>query len=89
MFDLRILRSLGLLLAVLALVLVIGLRTAPISVGFSTPELYAVQSGDTLWSIATDHSSGDPRDMVWEIKRVNNLNSVLLTPGQILQIPTD
>jgi nucleoid-associated protein YgaU len=47
-----------------------------------------VQSGDSLWSIATSVAGeGDVRAVVAEILQVNGLDSVELTPGQVLRLP--
>lgn len=50
-------------------------------------ETYRVQPGDTLWSIATAHHAGDPREGVWELQRRNGLDGVLIQPGQLLLLP--
>jgi LysM repeat protein len=49
---------------------------------------YTVEPGDTLWSIATAHHAGDPREGVWEIRRRNHLDSATIVPGQVLVIPS-
>ena len=87
MFDIRILRSVGLLLAILSLVLVIGLRTAPESQGGQEPQTYIVQPGDSLWSIAAHASAGDPRDMVGTIEELNHLDGSTIVAGQALLLP--
>jgi nucleoid-associated protein YgaU len=47
-----------------------------------------VQSGDTLWSIASAvGGDGDVRVVVDEIQRLNGLESADLVPGQVLQLP--
>ena len=47
-----------------------------------------VQPGDTLWAIALELApERDPREVVWEIKQINNLTDGLL-PGEQLRIPT-
>jgi nucleoid-associated protein YgaU len=47
-----------------------------------------VQSGDTLWSIATAlDGEGDVRRLVDEIQRLNGLDGADLVPGQVLQLP--
>jgi nucleoid-associated protein YgaU len=47
-----------------------------------------VQSGDTLWSIASSmDEDGDVRALVDEIQRINGLAAAELLPGQILQLP--
>ncbi len=49
-----------------------------------------VQPGDTLWSIAREHmgQEGDPRRLIYEIGRLNGLQSSLIYPGQTLLLPT-
>lgn len=48
---------------------------------------YTVQPGDTLWSIAEQHLSGDPREGVWRLERSNGLDSAEILAGQILIVP--
>lgn len=48
---------------------------------------YRVKPGDTLWSIATGHYRGDPRQGVWRLQRENELGSGPLVPGQVLRVP--
>ena len=44
-----------------------------------------VKAGDTLWSIAERLAPGaDPREMVYELRSINHLDSAQLQPGQIL-----
>lgn len=46
-----------------------------------------VQPGDTLWSIAQRTApQRDPRQVVDQLRRLNHLNSVALTPGQTLKL---
>jgi LysM repeat protein len=46
-----------------------------------------VQPGDTLWSIAGQVAPGhDPRRVVEQLREVNHLSSVSLTPGQTLKV---
>jgi nucleoid-associated protein YgaU len=46
-----------------------------------------VQPGDTLWSIAQRTApQRDPRQVVDQLRRLNHLNSVALTPGQTLKV---
>jgi hypothetical protein len=47
-----------------------------------------VQSGDTVWSIATSlDGNGDVRELVDEIQRLNDLDGAALVPGQVLELP--
>lgn len=50
---------------------------------------YHVQSGDTLWQIAAqyDYGSKDIREVIFNIKKINNLKSGFISTGQILEIP--
>lgn len=49
-----------------------------------------VSSGDTLWTIASQYinQSDDVRRLVYEIRKINKLNSAIIVPGQELLIPT-
>ena len=56
--------------------------------GATGPErVHVVRPTDTLWSIATRHYAGDPREAVWELQRRNGLDGTLLRPGQRLILP--
>ena len=47
-----------------------------------------VQSGDTLWSIASSlDGDGDVRSLVDAIQRLNDLEGGVLVPGQVLELP--
>ncbi|QHZ56368.1 LysM peptidoglycan-binding domain-containing protein [Brevibacillus sp. NSP2.1] len=49
-----------------------------------------VRSGDSLWTIAVRHHHSekvDVRDLIFDIKMANNLDSNLIYPGQTLFIP--
>ncbi|MFK4791349.1 LysM peptidoglycan-binding domain-containing protein [Microbacterium sp. ZW T5_56] len=49
----------------------------------------SVMPGDSLWSIATTVApEADPRDVVAEISRLNNLHTDALSAGQTLAIPS-
>jgi LysM repeat protein len=51
---------------------------------------YRVRSGDTLWTIAEDvDPESDVRGVIAEIKDLNDLDSSLIRPGQILEVPAD
>ena len=76
-------KLLGLLLtaAVVAAVVARG------SAGSRPEQLYVVKPTDTLWSIASSHYAGDPREGVWKLEKRNHLAGALITPGQRLYIP--
>ena len=48
---------------------------------------YRVAAGDTLWSIASAHFAGDPREGVWILRERNDLESSTIRPGQQLVLP--
>lgn len=52
-------------------------------------QTYAVQSGDTLWSIAQGvaRPGEDVRDVVIQLQRLNELSSGSLMAGQVLMLP--
>jgi len=48
-----------------------------------------IDYGDTIWNIAREYTSED-KDIwltIFEIKKINNLSSYDIFPGQILKIP--
>ena len=58
----------------------VATSTAPAS------ETVTVESGDSLWSIATRVAPGrDPRAEVADLQRLNRLGGVRLAPGQLLR----
>ncbi|MCF6733621.1 LysM peptidoglycan-binding domain-containing protein [Blastococcus sp. KM273129] len=47
-----------------------------------------VEPGDTLWSIAGAAAGGrDVRDVIVDIRRLNELGSAAIAPGQVLLLP--
>lgn len=49
---------------------------------------YTVYKGDTIWSIAQKHNIyRDVREMVYEIKKINNNTDSLILPGEVIKIP--
>ncbi|NLA59413.1 MAG: LysM peptidoglycan-binding domain-containing protein [Firmicutes bacterium] len=88
----RRLKTPSIFLAALLAVL-IGLHVTAGIVTHSMPEpsyeTMVVRRGDTLWDIARRVQPGtDPRKTIYEIKKLNHLQSVNLHPGQILLIPS-
>lgn len=69
---------------VLALAVAVTARTSD-SAG---PESrYVVKRYDTLWSIATSHYAGDPREAIYDIQERNGLAGADIKPGQVLRLP--
>jgi nucleoid-associated protein YgaU len=64
-----------------------ALTAARPSGGAGPETTYVVQPGDTLWAIASARYAGDPREAIWRIKDVNELESSSLTPGAVLRLP--
>ena len=83
---------LGLLLVCLvgALLLLLG-EEAESSTGFQGNTAVVVEPGDTLWEIADRFwpESADLRVVVRELVDLNGLQSKVLKPGQVLQVPSD
>lgn len=48
-----------------------------------------VRPGDTLWSLAKEHSSEDPRKAVEEILGENELEGAGIHPGMVLWVPKE
>ena len=75
-----------LLLALGALVVAVAARQ---SSGAGHQRTVVVRPGDTLWSIATAHYAGDPREGVWKIEKRNHLQVETIQPGEKLVLPAD
>ena len=50
-------------------------------------QVYVVQPGDTLGSIAAGRYAGDTREGVWKLERRNHLPGTTISPGQKLVLP--
>ncbi|MFS8541602.1 MAG: LysM peptidoglycan-binding domain-containing protein [Tissierellales bacterium] len=48
-----------------------------------------VKAGDTLWKIAKEHmpKDYDIRKMVYEIRKINHLESADIYPGDLVKVP--
>lgn len=77
----------GKLLAVALVSVLAWAVLARSSSGAERPGTYTVQAGDTLWTIAAAHSSGDVREEIWNLEQRNHLTGGLIRPGQKLVVP--
>ncbi len=57
------------------------------SSGAGREQVYVVRAGDTLWTIASSHYGGDPREAVWRLQHRNRLAGTLVRPGETLALP--
>jgi nucleoid-associated protein YgaU len=94
--GLRLTRRARLLATVLtlALGLAIGSWLGPLLAGgdgdmrLAGVQSVVVQPGDTLWSIAGDAAgTADIREVVDRIQELNGLQTTVLVPGQVLELP--
>jgi nucleoid-associated protein YgaU len=86
MFDVYVRRRL-VFLAIVATLIAGGLRYATPSSGAGTAREYVVAPGDTLWSIASEQLSGDPRAGVYTLEHANHLDGAAIQVGEVLKIP--
>jgi LysM repeat protein len=78
----------GKILLIAALALIAWAALARASHGAGPEQRYVVEPGDTLWTIATTHYAGDPRDAIYRIDRRNHLGGSVIVPGQRLVLPS-
>lgn len=74
-------------LIMIALVAVVAFSVVRSSHGAGREQRYVVKSTDTLWSIASSHYAGDPREGVWKLRHRNHLAGTTLRLGQTLVLP--
>jgi LysM repeat protein len=75
-----------LVVLLLAVSLLVGIVARP-SGSAGKRVTYVVKPTDTLWSIATAHYAGDPREGIWQLQHRNHLRGTTLVPGQRLVLP--
>ncbi|RXZ46347.1 LysM peptidoglycan-binding domain-containing protein [Agromyces fucosus] len=82
------LAALPLVVWVLVLVLGSGAAAADVDSAGATFEYVTVGQGDSLWAIAEAiDPSGDVREVIAEIVRLNGLDDAVVEPGQRLALP--
>lgn len=74
-------------IVILALAVVAVAWGARRSDGAGAEQAYVVRTGDTLWTIASSHYGGDPREAVWRLQDRNHLVGTLVQPGERLVLP--
>lgn len=76
----------------IAILIFLLIALSNISVAKSNEEAeiisYTVSNGETLWSIAEEYKAEneDPRQYIYDIKKLNNMDNSNIYEGQILQI---
>ncbi|MFW6028895.1 MAG: LysM peptidoglycan-binding domain-containing protein [Halanaerobiales bacterium] len=60
------------------------------TISFKDTNIIIVSKNDTLWKIASDLNNGehDNRKIVTVIKKINNLDTSIIKPGQHLIVPS-
>lgn len=83
------------IISTIAVALVLLLASAVQATGTTSPDEpatieYVVQPGDSLWGIADAHGPDDrdPRDVIEEIRHLNDVDGSIIHAGQVLAIPT-
>jgi LysM repeat protein len=71
----------------IVLVAVVAFSVVRSSHGAGREQRYVVKPTDTLWSIASSHYAGDPREGVWKLRHRNDLVGTTVRVGQTLVLP--
>ncbi len=75
------------LIVVAAIALIAWASLVRPSEGAGPDRAYVIRTGDTLWSIAEAHYSGDPRAGVLTLQRRNRLEGAIIRPGERIVLP--
>ncbi len=83
--------TLGLLLGVLTCFMILfqpASARATVDSDTASLQTYSVHAGDNLWSIAQLIAPDyDPRDVIYDLTALNQLEQTTLQPGQLLYLP--
>lgn len=84
------------ILAITTVILTLVLLLSVISFsGLTSKEVYykdiEIEDGQTLWQIAESEfgKNSDIRKYVYQIKKINNIESSNIVPGQIIKVPVE
>ena len=90
----KFIRGIIILIAIISFIFVFSNSVAYTTSDLQLKEKY-VGGGETLWSIASEelnnnlyYKNKDIREVISDIKRINNLSSSILQIGQKIEIPT-
>lgn len=78
-----------LLILVICILSVLVIAASNNDIITDTTEKIIVENNDTLWDIACKINDGSYNNhkIVFAIKKINNLDDVILRPGQTLEVP--
>jgi len=91
MAKLQLSVRLSLLLAVVCVVFLVIGGSAEADIPSPAPVEYVVQTGDTLWGIASGRAEpgDDVRRLVTDIARLSGIDPGSIFPGQVILLPSD
>lgn len=91
----KFIRSIVILFSIIMFILILFSNNVALSHQELQYKAVYVDNGETLWKIATAelstnkyYKNTDIREIIRDIKTINNLNSSVLQVGQKLEIPT-
>lgn len=91
----KFVRSIVILVSIIIFISILFSNNITLSHGELQYKQRYVNKGETLWEIATSeltsneyYNNADIREIIIDIKKVNNLHSSVLQVGQKLEIPT-
>lgn len=71
---------------IILILILLGIFCISVSKGKTEYIDYTVGRGETLWSIASDHTDGDIRDYIYTIKDINGMITSELQDGQTIKL---